>query len=37
LEKKLNEKSAILFEKGQQVGQEWAMGLQGVMMKYMEE
>lgn len=35
--KKLNEKSAILFEKGQQVGQEWAMGLQGVMMKYMEE
>ena len=35
--KKLSEKSEVLFEKGQAVGEEWGMGLQGLMMKYMQE
>lgn len=35
--KKQAGKTAVLFEKGQQAGQEWAMGLQGLMMKYMGE
>ena len=34
--KKLSEKNDVLFEKGQLIGQEWGMGLQGIMMKYME-
>ncbi len=34
--KKLSEKNGVLFEKGQLIGQEWGMGLQGIMMKYME-
>jgi hypothetical protein len=29
-------KTAVLYEKGQAAGQEWAMGLQGLMMKYVE-
>ncbi|MTG97035.1 MULTISPECIES: DUF2059 domain-containing protein [Myroides] len=36
LGKKLSTKSTILMEKGEKVGQEWAMGLQGIMMKYMQ-
>lgn len=35
--KKQASKTAVLFEKGQQAGQEWAMGLQSIMMKYMGE
>ncbi|AJA69037.1 DUF2059 domain-containing protein [Myroides odoratimimus] len=35
--KKLSDKSEVLFEKGQKVGEEWAVGLQGIMMKYMQE
>jgi hypothetical protein len=34
--KKQSSKTAVLFEKGQVAGQEWAMGLQSIMMKYME-
>ncbi len=34
--KKLSSKTNVLFEKGQAIGQEWGMGLQGIMMKYME-
>ena len=34
--KKQSSKTAVLFEKGQAAGQEWAMGLQSLMMKYME-
>ncbi|WP_430613859.1 DUF2059 domain-containing protein [Flavobacterium sp. JP2137] len=34
--KKLSAKTNVLFEKGQAIGQEWGMGLQGVVMKYME-
>lgn len=35
--KKLSSKNGVLFEKGQEVGQEWAIGLQGIIMKYMEQ
>ncbi|MCC9042814.1 DUF2059 domain-containing protein [Myroides sp. M-43] len=35
--KKLSDKSEILFEKGQKVGEEWSVGLQGLMMKYMQQ
>lgn len=35
--RKLSSKTDILFEKGQAVGEEWGMGLQGLMMKYMGE
>ncbi|RWW92245.1 DUF2059 domain-containing protein [Flavobacterium cerinum] len=34
--KKAAAKTGVLFEKGQVVGQEWGMGLQSIMMKYME-
>ena len=34
--KKISGKSEILFEQAQAVGQEWGMGLQGLMMKYMQ-
>lgn len=34
--KKLYEKNKVLYDKGQQVGMEWGAGLQGIMMKYME-
>lgn len=34
---KLSSKSEVLFDKGQKVGEEWAVGLQGLMMKYMTE
>ena len=34
--KKLYEKNKVLYDKGQIVGTEWGMGLQGMMMKYME-
>ncbi len=32
--KKLTAKSEVLYKKGQAIGQEWGMGLQGLMMKY---
>lgn len=35
--KKLSDKSEVLFDKGQKVGEEWSVGLQGLMMKYMQE
>lgn len=35
--KKLSDKNEVLFEKGQEVGTEWAMGLQGIFMKYLGE
>ncbi|RDI08181.1 DUF2059 domain-containing protein [Flavobacterium sp. AG291] len=34
--KKLTDKSAVLYEKGNAVGQEWGMGLQSMLMKYMQ-
>lgn len=34
--KKLTDKSAVLYEKGNAVGQEWGMGLQTMLMKYMQ-
>lgn len=34
--KKLTSKTGSLFQKAQQVGNEWGMGLQGIMMKYMQ-
>ncbi len=34
--KKLTEKTEVLYTKGQAVGQEWGMGLQSMMMKYMQ-
>ncbi|MGS4345353.1 DUF2059 domain-containing protein [Myroides odoratus] len=34
--KKLYEKSKVLYDKGQQVSMEWVTGMQGIMMKYME-
>lgn len=34
--KKLSNKTPVLYTKGQTVGQEWGMGLQTMMMKYME-
>ena len=34
--KKLAGKTTVLYEKGQQIGQEWGMGLQSIMMKYMQ-
>lgn len=34
--KKLASKTEVLYEKGQVVGQEWGMNLQGVIMKYVE-
>ena len=34
--KKLTEKTEVLYNKGQIVGQEWGMGLQSMMMKYMQ-
>jgi hypothetical protein len=35
--KKLSEKNDVLLEKGQKVAEEWLVGLQGLMMKYMKE
>lgn len=32
--KKLSEKTVVLYQKGQQAGQEWGMGLQSIYMKY---
>lgn len=34
--KKLTDKTEVLYTKGQAVGQEWGMGLQTMMMKYMQ-
>jgi hypothetical protein len=34
--KKLTDKTEVLYTKGQAVGQEWGMGLQAMMMKYMQ-
>jgi hypothetical protein len=34
--KKLTEKAEVLYEKGNAVGEEWGMGLQAIMMKYMQ-
>ena len=34
--KKLSNKTTVLYSKGQAVGQEWGMGLQTMMMKYMQ-
>lgn len=34
--KKLTDKTEVLYNKGQAVGQEWGMGLQALMMKYMQ-
>ena len=34
--KKLTEKTEVLYNKGQIVGQEWGIGLQSMMMKYMQ-
>lgn len=34
--KKLSSKTGILYDKGQAIGQEWGMGLQGIIMKYMQ-
>jgi len=34
--KKMSSKAAVLYDKGQAVGQEWGMGLQTIMMKYMQ-
>jgi hypothetical protein len=34
--KKLTDKTEVLYIKGQSVGQEWGMGLQSMMMKYMQ-
>lgn len=35
--KKLADKTTILYEKGQAVGQEWGMNLQEVVMKYVKQ
>jgi len=35
--KKFTSKAGVLYDKGQAVGQEWGMGLQGIMMKYMQQ
>lgn len=34
--KKMTEKAGVLAEKNMTASQEWAMGLQGIMMKYMQ-
>ncbi|ESU21062.1 hypothetical protein FEDK69T_26170 [Flavobacterium enshiense DK69] len=34
--KKMSQKSGVIAEKSMTLGQEWAMGLQGMMMKYMQ-
>lgn len=34
--KKLAEKTTILYEKGQKVGEEWGAGLQQIIMNYMK-
>ncbi|OYQ39549.1 hypothetical protein CHU92_04725 [Flavobacterium cyanobacteriorum] len=34
--KKFNSKSSVLYQQSQAVGQEWGMGLQQLMMKYMQ-
>jgi len=34
--KKLTSKADVLYEKGQAIGQEWGMGLQSIVMKYMQ-
>ncbi|ESU29542.1 hypothetical protein FLJC2902T_00070 [Flavobacterium limnosediminis JC2902] len=34
--KKMSEKAGIIAEKNMAAGQEWGMGLQGMMMKYMQ-
>jgi uncharacterized protein len=34
--KKLTEKAEVLYEKGNAAGEEWGMGLQAIMMKYMQ-
>ena len=34
--KKITAKTGVLYDKGQAIGQEWGMGLQGLLMKYMQ-
>lgn len=34
--KKMTEKASVLAEKNMEASKEWAMGLQGMMMKYMQ-
>lgn len=34
--KKITEKAAVIAEKNMEASKEWAMGLQGMMMKYMQ-
>ena len=34
--KKMTDKSGLLAEKGAEIGKEWGMGLQGLVMKYMQ-
>ena len=34
--KKMSEKAEVLYEKGNAVGEQWGMGLQAIMMKYMQ-
>lgn len=35
--KRISAKTGVLAEKGQVIGQEWGMGLQPLLMKYMQE
>ena len=35
--KKINEKAGVFLEKSQAAGQEWGQGLQGMMMKYVQQ
>ena len=35
--KKINEKAGVMLEKSQAAGQEWGQGLQGMMMKYVQQ
>lgn len=35
--KKINEKAGVVLEKSQAAGQEWGQGLQGMMMKYVQQ
>ena len=32
----MTDKSGLLAEKGAEIGKEWGMGLQGLVMKYMQ-
>lgn len=34
--KKFTSKTELLYEKGNAIGQEWGMGIQSIMMKYMQ-